>query len=113
MSELKKQFQEASRKHGDATRTRRSTDANKAQKLKLRIVAELRKSPDKGQAILESLLEDPDAAVRSAAACYLLPLNEAHAIRVLEEVSRVKEPLIAFSAETILREWRAGRLVLP
>jgi hypothetical protein len=111
---LSEDFRIAAVAHGLGTREGRPEDTSAAYKLKLAVLAQLRKLPDRGQAIFESLLEDPDPAVRSAAACQLLPFNEELAISALEKVVAMGDhPLIRFGARMILTEWRAGRLKLP
>lgn len=71
---------------------------------------DLRKSPDRGEEFLTSLLNDEDLSVVRAAATYLLPLREVEAVQALEEVAKDGPPLIAFGAEMTLKEWQAGRL---
>lgn len=110
---LKEQFRRAAIVHGEGTETGDYEKSNKAYDRTVALVKEMRLLSDRGRALLTSLLSDSDAAVRSSAACYLLPLDERMAIPVLEEVARSTLPLVGFSAEMVLREWRAGRLKIP
>jgi HEAT repeat protein len=107
------EFQSAAADHGAGKVGGNADATNEAFDRMIAVVKELRKHDDKGRAILMSCLQSDDPAVRSAAATYLLPLDEPRAVAVLEDVARVREPLIGFSAEMVLREWKAGRLVLP
>ncbi len=109
---LLERFKEAATSHGEKTSAGDYKKTNKAYDRMIAAVRAMRQLPDRGQAILESLLTDPDASVRSGAACYLLPLNERAAIPILEEVANSKNPLISLDAEMVLKEWRAGRLKL-
>jgi hypothetical protein len=62
--------------------------------------------------ILIDLLAHEDASVRAWAATHVLPIAEARAIEVLEELTKLPG-IIGFEAEMVLKEWRKGTLVLP
>jgi hypothetical protein len=64
-----------------------------------------------GRAAITSLLDDPDTAVRLAAATHSLSWEPAPAERVLEEIEQ--EPGIhAVNAKWTLRSYRSGKLNL-
>lgn len=73
----------------------------------------LRSLPDRGEAILKRLAESPDAAccpyVLIDAAADLLAVDEAYAIKLLENVAK-GTGLEAFTAEMTVKEWRKGKL---
>jgi len=69
----------------------------------------LRASADEGDAAFSLLLDHSDAAVRTWAAYYLLPIKEEAAKRTLAAIAAGTD-LIAFGAEVTLLEWNAGRL---
>jgi hypothetical protein len=110
---LKMEFRRAAIAHGEGTESGDYEKTNEAYDRTIALVKEMRFLPDRGRALLTSLLSDSDAAVRSSAACYLLPLDESMAIPVLTEVATSRLPLVGFSAEMILRVWRAGQLKIP
>lgn len=69
----------------------------------------LRSRPDRGERFLVGCLADSNPSVATADASYLLPDREAEAVEALQRVALGKD-LIAFGAEMVLKEWRAGRL---
>jgi len=99
--------------HGEETETGDNEKSNEVYDREIALVKEMRHLSDRGRALLSSLLSDSDAAVRSSAACYLLPLDERMAIPILEDVAKSTLPLVGLSAEMVLLEWRAGRLKIP
>jgi hypothetical protein len=105
----KELYVDAARRHGQALARGDSDEANAAYDEKVAVLRQLRSTPDRGCAVLRSLLTHEDPGVRKSAATHLLPLDETAAIAALEEVSRLPG-LIGFDAEMVLREWKAGRL---
>lgn len=58
---------------------------------------------------LQELLDHLEKCVRGAAAAYYLPVDEARAIQVLEEVAH-DTSVTGFNAHMTLQEWRKGNL---
>ena len=58
---------------------------------------------------LSNYYSHPNIAVRSWAACYLLPLHEKESLEVLEEIVKMKVP-DSFDAQMTIREWKNGNL---
>ena len=73
---------------------------------------ELEEHGKAGRTAFKSLLSDESAHVRSWAASQLLALGDEDCVQVLEELVS-SGGLLGFSAEMVLREWRAGRLRAP
>jgi hypothetical protein len=76
-------------------------------------LAELRRSPDRGESTLIELLDHPNEWVKVGAATHLLPLRADLSIAVLEALASERQGMIGFDAEMVLREWRAGSLKVP
>ena len=77
-----------------------------------RAVAALRLHEDQGLAALRTLASDPSPHVRQWAAAELLSRGDASVIPSLEELAGARG-LLRLTAETLLREYRAGRLRSP
>jgi hypothetical protein len=77
----------------------------------IRALKALRKTPERELALLP-LLDHEHASVRSWAATYLLPVDEAKAIPVLESLASARRGFVALSAEMVLKLWRKGELKL-
>lgn len=58
---------------------------------------------------LEHFLISPSVGVRLWSACYLLPVKETKAIKVLEEIAKCTG-IYSLNAETTISEWRKGNL---
>lgn len=98
--------------HGEASENANSRLANRSYHKKIKALHALDRASPEGRKVLRRLYSHPDAAVRSSAAAHLLHEDGEIAVTVLEEVS--KGPgVVAFDAEMVLREWRAGRLKIP
>jgi hypothetical protein len=113
VSDHKSRFREAAIAHKTGTAEGKVRETNRAFDRMIAAVKAMRKGPDRGKGYLTELLFDPEVAVRSSAATYLLPLDEPAAVFVLEEVANGRHKFVSFTAEMVLREWRAGRLKLP
>jgi hypothetical protein len=105
MIDYEQQFLEAARLHGhlmieDPAATGEAYDKAAA------ALRALRTLPDQGNGFLLACLQDADPSVVSWAAAALLPNEEA--VKALERVAR-GDNFVAFDAEMILDEWRAGR----
>jgi hypothetical protein len=71
---------------------------------------DLKKSPDRGLAVLMKLIQHPNDWVKTAAGTHLLPLNEQLGSAVLERLLNSPSRHVASDAELILKEWRAGHM---
>src|SRR2546428_2199911 len=80
-------YRAAAREHGECSKTGDYKTGNKAYARKMKALGKLRKLDDHGEAVLLSLLNDPDEFVRQSAATHLLPLREETAIAALEEMA--------------------------
>ena len=113
MNEYEERFILAAKAHGSATREGDSRKTNRAYDSAVSAIKKIRMEPDRGARFLLEQLRSEDLSVVAWAASYLLPLEEGEeeAVLALQRVSREKDdPLISFGAETILKEWQAGRL---
>jgi hypothetical protein len=110
MTSAEKQFIDAARQHGRATRDGDAAATSDAYKRITNALKELRSCADKGESFLIESLADDDLSVVTWSALYLLPFKEKDAVAALERVAKSGMPRIAFSAEITLKEWRAGRL---
>jgi hypothetical protein len=107
VADPERQFLEAARRHGLYTRDRDFLATNVEQDKKIAALKALRTRPDRGQSFLLTCLADSDPSVVTAAASHLLP--DKRAVEALERVARGGTDFVAFDAEGILEEWRAGR----
>jgi hypothetical protein len=110
-SRLQDGFVAAAVDHGRHTEAGESRLTNSAHDRLMKILAELRKLPDRGQRVLSELLGHQDPSVRTWAATYLLPYREPRAVDALESVG-AGTGLVALGSRMVLQEWRAGRLRL-
>jgi predicted TIM-barrel enzyme len=112
--DLAARFREASAAQGVAMDKGMADAANDAHDAQALVLQRMRALPDNGRSVLVGLLQDADPYVRSHAATALLPIDEAPALAVLEEVAKLRRmPIVSFNAEMVLQEWRAGRLRRP
>ena len=88
---------------GDAKATKKNYD-----KL-LTIGPKLRAHGMQGEAVLRRLMRDRSDAIASWAATDSLPFAEAEGLAVLDAIGK-KAGSIAFDAEMIAEQWRAGKL---
>jgi hypothetical protein len=105
MIEFERRFLEAAKLHGrlmreDPAATGVAYDKAAAARTALRTL------PDRGQHFLLACLADSDASVVKWAAASLLP--DKRAVEALKRVA-LGNDFVAFDAEMILEEWRAGR----
>ena len=91
---------------GDHKRANRAADRN------LRALREILKAPDRGKALLATLLTHESPRVRGLAAVDLLREGDTRGVPVLTEIAkdRTLHPIASFSAEIALEEWQKGRL---
>jgi len=69
----------------------------------------LRPLPDKGEAALKRIAENPNPDVQIEAAAALLTIDEPYATHLLETVVNRRGPG-SFTAEMTLQEWKKGKL---
>jgi len=105
-------FVKAAIDHGRYTEVGNPRACNKAYDRVIQALRELRASADHGESVLSEFLTHPNSSVRTWAATHLLTLQEALACAALEELASSVGPS-AFDAKMTLKEWRAGRLVVP
>lgn len=104
------EFAEATKARGEALERGDHRSANRAYDRSRKAALSLQNGDDRGEASFVQLLSSDCLSTRMTAAFFLLPLRELDAIRALEDVVRLGTPLISFSAEMILAEWRRGAL---
>jgi hypothetical protein len=112
MQPLIKRYAEAAAQHYSAISAGNSALAKRADADLFRALKELRALPDHGISDLISLSGHADVGVQVWAATHLLPYAEGMATSILE-FACVQKGFAAFDAKMVLREWRAGRLVVP
>ena len=71
----------------------------------------LRATSDRGEEILRRLMKDPSDAVATWAATHCLPISEEEALSTLRAIAG-RGGIIGFSAETVIKEWKSGRLMI-
>jgi hypothetical protein len=71
------------------------------------LVKKLRRTPDRGEAFLSSLLRHRSVGVKVLAAIYLLSVNPRRAVPVLKQAAKGKGPMAA-DALMSLERWRDG-----
>ncbi|WP_394841148.1 DUF2019 domain-containing protein [Pendulispora brunnea] len=108
IEELLIRYQEAASKHGTATRSGASEEANEAHDLIAATYAEIRRRGE--QRKLLPLLTDSDVGIRLWAAAHALEFAPEDGERVLQAIETGQHRLLSFSAKVTLQEWRAGRL---
>ncbi len=100
-------FEEASTKQVEATEIGDYKNGNKNYDKIIKVISFL-----KTENSIESLLQylsHSSIGVRLWSACYILPINEKMAIKVLENITK-EEGIISLTAETTLNEWKKGNL---
>jgi Domain of unknown function (DUF2019) len=102
-------YREAAKQHGEATENGDRKKANKSAELVSAIYSELRRRGPDAQRHLLSLTTDPTPGVRLWAASHALEFSPAEGENTLERLI-VEGRLLGLSAQTTLKEWRAGRL---
>lgn len=102
-------FARAASEHGVHTNAGNARAGNRAHDRIVKALRELQDQPDRGESALLALTVHPDESVRVWAATQLLPLREDASLPVLESVA-AGHGLVPFSADMVLKEWRAGRL---
>jgi len=102
-------FEDAAKKHAEATREGDYKTGNKNYNKVIKAVSYL-KEQDSIDELLSYLNHDV-IGVRLAAATYLLPKHEKKGTEVLEAISKSSD-FFSFIAQTTLNEWRKGNLIL-
>jgi hypothetical protein len=111
IDQLVARYEVASKAHGEKTMTGTPSSDPDADTVAA-VYRELRRRGN-GRALLV-LLDSPDAGVRVWAGAHSLEFAPAEGEPVLVALAEETDAgLIGFSAETTLREWRAGRLNFP
>ncbi|HEY4640547.1 MAG TPA: DUF2019 domain-containing protein [Thermoanaerobaculia bacterium] len=110
--ELIKQYAAAAARHHRETLEGTPRAANRQHDILAAAYRELRKRGAGAQNKLLSLLDDPDAGVRSWAAAHALEFAPAAGEPVLQEIARIPG-LTGFNAQMTLQEWKKGRLQFP
>ena len=110
VSELISAYREAAARHGDATENGDYEIGNPMADIVAKVYSELRRRGEREQ--LLPLLADEAPGVRLWAAAHALEFAPLEAERVLTSLTDAG-PLLGLSADTTLREWRAGRLKFP
>jgi hypothetical protein len=105
-------YAEAVVQHYSAISAGNSALAKEAEAELFRALKELRALPDHGITDLISLTDHADLGVQVWVATHLLPYAESMATSILE-LACMQKGIAAFNAKMVLREWRAGRLVVP
>ena len=108
---LEEEYREAAERHGTNTISGDYKKTNKAYDDLVKVLHRMRQLDDRGESILLRAAQDHTNSVACWAATHLLPLSEQEAIKVLERIASGQGP-IAFDAEMVLEEWRAGRLTV-
>src|SRR5689334_18858401 len=86
-SSPKDRFLNAAADHGKYTLSGDSTACNEAYDRVIAAIKDLRKLPDQGEGALMELATHPNDSVKVWASSYLLPLQQEHAINILEKVA--------------------------
>ncbi|MES2930632.1 MAG: hypothetical protein V4665_02510 [Patescibacteria group bacterium] len=108
LNKLKEEFIKSAIAHGESTESGEYEKANKAFELLQEIQKEIIKI-DPEKFLFKELLDYPNNSVQSFAASKLLVSNPTIALPVLEKIAS-KEGLVAFSAQNLVEEWKAGNL---
>ena len=75
------------------------------------IAAQMMADREARERVFKELTKHPSEDVRISAACYLLPIDEAFAIKVLEVAEQTSiRPENQISALYSIKEWRAGNM---
>jgi len=109
-NDLVEQYAACAKRHGQATQLGDSRSANAAHDGLCEVFKKLKGSGELG--CLEPLLQDPDVHVRCWAATHYLSVDKRKAAKALKALCKGRG-IAAFNAQTVLAEWRAGRLKFP
>jgi hypothetical protein len=109
--DLVEKYSAAAAAHGRATEHGEHKSANKAHKTLASAYRELRHRGDLG--CLRALIDHQDAGVRLWAASHALEFAPVDAEAALVALSSMPNSLVAVSARTTLKEWKAGKLAFP
>jgi hypothetical protein len=107
------EYRNAALAHGSATEAGNHRLANAAHDRVASVYRVLHRQGDPAIRRLLDLLTDPEPAVRLWAASHGLEFASDRAVSILEELSREEPQLLGFTAETTLKQWRAGKLRFP
>ena len=113
LDQLRARFLSDAEQYGEALRCGDYRTANPAHDRLVALAAAFRARGTTGEAIVLSLLDDGDPAVRIAAAVTALPFASVPAERALRDVASGPPSPVRLNAEMALREWQAGRLRPP
>ena len=102
-------YRAAARQHGEASEKGDYKAANQSAELVTAVYSELRRRGPIAQDALLPLLADPAPGIRLWSASHALDFSPTEAESALILLSS-SERLLGLSAETTLKEWRAGRL---
>lgn len=102
-------YMASARQNGECAHAGKHKEANRAYDRMMEALRELRRLPDRGEAVLLALTGNENNWIRLAAAIHLLPLREADACATLEALMRTSG-FESLEAREALKEWRAGRL---
>ena len=100
-------FEDASRKHGEATENGDYNSGNKCYKNIVSAINFLKK--ENAIKNLQNYFSNPNVGMRLWAACYLLPMYEKDAIQTLTEITKMGN-IHSLTAETTIEEWCKGNL---
>jgi hypothetical protein len=105
-------YREAAMKHGNAIDIGDHKAASKAADVVAAIYSELRRRGTEAQDHLLALLDDTTSRIRGWAAAHALEFAPQRGEPVLRELA-LHSGFLGHSAQTTLKEWRAGRLRFP
>lgn len=108
---LVENFVKAAALYGEALDRNDSRSANKAHDVVSLVYKEISNRGPEQIRLLRPLLASDNPWIRSAAATYLLRVDEKIAVSVLDEISKAPRAL-GMMAITILQLWRSGKLEL-
>ena len=74
------------------------------------ITQQLRRLRDRGEAILKNVIKVADAESKTFAAAALLAVDEAYAIKILNEIASHESGFVSLTAKTTIEEWKAGSI---
>ena len=108
---LEKKCRKYTEEHAAATANGDYKTANRSYDKLAGLLPKLRSSHDQGKEILYRLMKDPSDAVSMWAATHSLPIAEEDALAILEAIAK-RGGIIGFNAEMVIKEWKAGRLMI-
>ena len=109
-AKLAERYVAAAAKHGACTETGNYKVGNAAYDRMAKVQQELKSVPDRGLAVVMDLIKHSNDWVKLEAGAHLLALREELACAVLERLAAGPSKHVAFEAQMILQEWRAGHL---